>query len=106
MLSALATQLHNLCILQAGLPGLPPALPASTWFRCCLGRAVCYLQGWRNFEGHIPPAERGDIVAAYHQRLTSPDTAVRDAAVSLSPGLAPASCALCDQQLWRPGVDR
>ncbi|KAL0026450.1 hypothetical protein WJX79_010832 [Trebouxia sp. C0005] len=36
--------------------------------------------GWHNFKGHIPKAERDDIVAAYHKRLTSPDIAVRDAA--------------------------
>ena len=41
------------------------------------------MQGWRNFKGHIPEAERDDIVAAYHKRLTAPDIAVRDAAVRM-----------------------
>ena len=41
------------------------------------------MQGWRQFEGHIPADERADLVAAYHKRLTSEDTAVRDAAVSM-----------------------
>ena len=43
------------------------------------------MQGWQRFEGHVPPAERSDVVAAYHKRLTSPDTAVRDAAVCALP---------------------
>lgn len=40
------------------------------------------MQGWHNFEQHV--AEQGqevDMVEAYHTRLTSADTAVRDAAV-------------------------
>ena len=41
------------------------------------------MQGWRSFKGHIPEAERDDIVAAYHKRLTSPDIAIRDAAVRM-----------------------
>ena len=41
------------------------------------------MQGWQNFAGHIPQEERSDLVAAYHRRLTSADTAVRDAAVGL-----------------------
>jgi len=43
----------------------------------------CHVQGWRNFKGHIPEAESDDVVAAYHKRLTSPDIAVRDAAVRM-----------------------
>ena len=42
------------------------------------------MQGWKIFEGHVAEEERGDLVAAYHKRLTSPDTAVRDAAVCFS----------------------
>ena len=42
------------------------------------------VQGWRQFEGHIAADERSDLVAAYHKRLTSADTAVRNAAVSLA----------------------
>lgn len=51
------------------------------------------MQGWRQFEGHIPAGERSDLVAAYHKRLTSADTAVRDAAVSL-PYFDMSSCKL------------
>lgn len=42
------------------------------------------VQGWRQFEGHIAADERSDLVAAYHKRLTSADTAVRNAAVSMA----------------------
>ena len=45
--------------------------------------AAVDMQGWRQFQGHVPEDERADLVAAYHRRLTSADTAVRDAAVSL-----------------------
>ncbi len=54
-----------------------------------LGRPVenhwLYQQGasfffpdlWKTYEGFIPAAERGDMVAAYQRRLTSPDPTVR-----------------------------
>ncbi len=32
---------------------------------------------WRRFEAPIPPEERGDMIAAYHRRLTHPDRAVQ-----------------------------
>ncbi|WP_198598214.1 prolyl aminopeptidase [Mangrovicella endophytica] len=35
---------------------------------------------WERFAGAIPHAERGDLIAAYHRRLTDPDRAVRAAA--------------------------
>lgn len=44
---------------------------------------ILNLQAWKHFEGHIPADERSDLVAAYHNRLTSADTAVRDDTVSL-----------------------
>jgi proline iminopeptidase len=31
---------------------------------------------WEVFEGAIPPEERGDLMAAYHRRLISPDPAI------------------------------
>lgn len=51
--------------------------------KCLVRQEVFDAQGWRQFEGHIPADERSNLVAAYHKRLTSTDTAVRDAAVSL-----------------------
>lgn len=33
-------------------------------------------EAWRNFAGHIPEAERGDLLNAYHKRLMHPDASV------------------------------
>ena len=35
-----------------------------------------FPENWRDFAGHIPEAERGDLLAAYHRRLTHPDAAI------------------------------
>ena len=35
---------------------------------------------WHDFESHIPEAERGDMIAAYHRRLTDPDPTVHEPA--------------------------
>jgi len=35
-----------------------------------------FPENWRDFAGHIPQAERGDLLAAYHRRLTHPDPAI------------------------------
>ena len=45
-----------------------------------IGAAALYPDAWEAFEAHIPPAERGDMVAAYYRRLCSDDAAVRAAA--------------------------
>lgn len=39
-----------------------------------------YPDAWEHYVNAIPPAERGDFVSAYYQRLTSADAAVRSAA--------------------------
>jgi proline iminopeptidase len=44
------------------------------------GASYIYPDAWEEYVGHIPEAERGDLLAAYHKRLTSPDTAVQQAA--------------------------
>jgi proline iminopeptidase len=44
------------------------------------GASELYPEGWQAFCEHIPEAERGDLVSAYHRRLTSDDQAVRLAA--------------------------
>jgi proline iminopeptidase len=41
------------------------------------GASFVYPDAWEAFLEPIPPAERGDLVAAYYRRLTSPDPAVR-----------------------------
>jgi proline iminopeptidase len=41
------------------------------------GASALYPDVWETFLAPIPEAERGDLVHAYHRRLTSPDEAVR-----------------------------
>jgi proline iminopeptidase len=41
------------------------------------GASAIYPDAWERYLHHIPEAERGDLVAAYHRRLTSPDPGVR-----------------------------
>jgi len=44
------------------------------------GASELYPEGWTDFTGHIPEAERGNLVDAYYRRLTSDDASVRLAA--------------------------
>ena len=44
------------------------------------GASEIMAEQWDQFSGHIPEAERGDLVKAYHDRLTSEDEATRLAA--------------------------
>jgi proline iminopeptidase len=44
------------------------------WF--LYGLRAIFPEAWRTFAGYIPAAERGDLLGAYHQRLTDPDPAV------------------------------
>ncbi|MBD3728481.1 MAG: prolyl aminopeptidase [Sphingomonadales bacterium] len=44
------------------------------------GASELYPEGWDAYVGHIPEDERGDLVGAYHRRLTSDDDAVKLAA--------------------------
>lgn len=44
------------------------------------GASEIMAEQWDSFSGHIPEAERGELVRAYHDRLTSDDEAVRLAA--------------------------
>lgn len=46
------------------------------------GASEIMAEQWDSFSGHIPEAERGDLVQAYYDRLTSPDEATRLAAAS------------------------
>lgn len=47
------------------------------WFH---GIASIFPDQWEQFASHVPLEERGDLLAAYHRRLTSPDIAVQQAA--------------------------
>ena len=44
------------------------------WFLYGIGRF--FPEAWEAFAGHLPAAERGDLLAAYHARLTDPDPRV------------------------------
>ena len=44
------------------------------------GASAIYPDAWEAFRDHIPEAERGDMMAAYHLRLTHADPAMRLAA--------------------------
>lgn len=47
------------------------------WFH---GIAAVFPDEWDRFAAHVLVEERGDLLAAYHRRLTGPDMAVRQAA--------------------------
>ena len=44
------------------------------------GASILFPDFWEGYLAQIPEAERGDLLTAYHKRLTSPDAAVRLAA--------------------------
>ena len=44
------------------------------WFMT--GMRSIFPEAWRAFAEHLPPAERGDLLASYHRRLIDPDPAV------------------------------
>ncbi|HEX7616892.1 MAG TPA: prolyl aminopeptidase [Thermoanaerobaculia bacterium] len=50
------------------------------------GASILFPDAWEPYLAHIPEAERGDLVAAYHRRLTSDDPAVRLAAAKIWSG--------------------
>jgi proline iminopeptidase len=47
-----------------------------TWFYQ-FGASLLFPEQWQKFLAPIPPAERGDLLTAYHRRLLSDDAAVR-----------------------------
>jgi proline iminopeptidase len=47
------------------------------------GASALYPEAWAEFSGHVPEAERGDLLGAYHRLLTSDDRAVRLSAAKL-----------------------
>ena len=50
------------------------------------GASIIYPDAWEPYLAHIPEAERGDLLTAYHRRLTSEDAAVRLAAAKIWSG--------------------
>ena len=47
------------------------------------GASWLYPDAFEDYIGHIPPAEQGDLLHAYHKRLTSSDPAVQSAAAKV-----------------------
>lgn len=47
------------------------------------GASWLFPDAWEEFWSHIPPEERGDLLRAYHKRLTSTDEAARSAAAKV-----------------------
>ena len=50
------------------------------------GASILFPDAWEPYLAHIPEAERGDLIAAYHKRLTSDDPVVRLAAAKIWSG--------------------
>jgi proline iminopeptidase len=46
------------------------------------GASMLFPDAWERFIAPIPPAERGDMIAAYHRRLTHPDRSVQSEAAA------------------------
>ena len=46
------------------------------------GASMLFPDAWARFCAPIPPAERGDMMGAYHRRLTDPDRAVQAVAAA------------------------
>ncbi|XXF76841.1 prolyl aminopeptidase [Myxococcaceae bacterium GXIMD 01537] len=44
------------------------------------GASALFADAWEHYLAPIPPEERGDLLGAYHRRLTSPDPRVRQEA--------------------------
>lgn len=50
------------------------------------GASILYPDAWEPYLAHIPEGERGNLLKAYHTRLTSPDPQVRLAAAKVWSG--------------------
>ena len=53
-----------------------------------------YPDRWQSYWQHIPESERGDMLSAYHQRLTSPDPKIQLAAAKAWSGWEGSTCCL------------
>jgi proline iminopeptidase len=68
-------QLHTVCCLGFVLRGIFLGRQREIdWF--LYGVRTIFPEAWRAFAGHIPPAERNDLLTAYHRRLRNPDALV------------------------------
>lgn len=70
-----------------------------TWFYQ-RGAGALFPDAWEDYVTPIPESERGNLLAAYHKRLTSPDEAVRkEAAKSWSIWEGRTSCLFPNEEL-------
>jgi proline iminopeptidase len=65
------------------------------------GASAIYPDAWEAYWSHIPEAERGDMVQAYHRRLTHPERDVQVAAAKLWAGWEGAASKLVPDPAFR-----
>jgi proline iminopeptidase len=79
-LSLAYAETHPDRVSELVLRGIFLARPDEFDWLYAYGASELYPEGWDAYVGHIPEAERGDLVEAYHRRLISEDREVRVAA--------------------------
>lgn len=79
-LSLLYAQCHPDRVLGLILRGIFLSQQSEIDWFYRFGANRLFPEAWSQFEGHIPPAERRDLVAAYYRRLTDLDDSVVRAA--------------------------
>jgi len=70
-------QAHPARVTQLVLRGIFTLRRSELEFFYQEGASHLFPDAWEAYLAPIPPAERGDMMAAYHRRLTSPDAAVQ-----------------------------
>lgn len=70
-------QTHPERVTELVLRGVFTLRPAELSWYYQHGASMLFPDLWEDFCAPIPPAERGDLIAAYHRRLNDPDPAVR-----------------------------
>lgn len=72
-LALLYAEAHPERVTHLVLRGIFMLRPAEIAWFYQHGASELYPDAWEPFRDFIPPAERGDFLAAYHRRLTGPD---------------------------------
>lgn len=73
-------QAHSERVLGLILRGIFLCRPRDVQWFYQSGADRLFPEAWADFEAHIPPEERADMIQAYHRRLTDPDPRVQEAA--------------------------
>ncbi|QOJ32529.1 MAG: prolyl aminopeptidase [Gammaproteobacteria bacterium] len=79
-LSLAYAEAHPLRVTQLVLRGIFMLRPAELAWFYQHGASELFPDRWQQYLAPIPPEERGDLLAAYHRRLTGDDPAVAQAA--------------------------